>query len=73
MSFQFNSLSEFWYMAGHGPYVWGCYLVTAMLLIYLVVMPLMRHRRFLKQQGRQRRLRERNVKSDVLRSAAAGD
>ena len=59
MNFQFENLSEFWLMAGHGPYVWACYAVTALVLIYLAVTPVRRRKKFLLQLARQQRIAER--------------
>ncbi|WP_345415398.1 heme exporter protein CcmD [Halioxenophilus aromaticivorans] len=56
MNFQFNSLSDFILMAGHGPYVWVCYLVTAVALGYLLISPVMAKSQFLKSLARQERL-----------------
>ncbi len=40
----FDSLQAFWYMAGHGAYVWGAYGVTALMLVMLVWRPIARAR-----------------------------
>lgn len=50
MSFQFDSLQDFLQMSGHGPYVWACYGITFVVLLYLVLRPLSRRRRFIRQQ-----------------------
>lgn len=57
MNFQFDSLYQFWYMNGHGPYVWASYGIAALVLVYLVAAPLWRKKRFLRRErGRLRRL-----------------
>ena len=56
MKFQFDSLHEFIQMAGHGPYVWSCYLITIAFLVFLIVNPVFKHRKFLQVQNRQQRL-----------------
>ncbi|MBU2955282.1 heme exporter protein CcmD [Marinobacter sp. F3R08] len=33
----FDSLSAFWVMEGHGPYVWSCYAAFFLLMIGLMV------------------------------------
>jgi heme exporter protein D len=35
---QWNSVAEFFAMGGYGPYVWGAYGVTALLLVAELVM-----------------------------------
>lgn len=72
MTFQFESLQAFWTMAGHGPYVWGCYGVTALVLIYLVVSPLRRQKRFLQEQKRLQRVNERRASADGTASGEIG-
>lgn len=59
LSFQFANLVEFWQMAGHGPYVWGCYGLTAAVLIYLAVTPVLRKKKFLAELQRQQKIAER--------------
>lgn len=48
--FQFQDLQSFWWMDGHGPYVWFCYAVTFLGLTFLAVEPSLKKRRFIKQQ-----------------------
>ncbi len=38
----FDSWSDLWVMAGHGPYVWFCYAVFLCVLAVMVVHPLWR-------------------------------
>ncbi len=59
LNFQFGSLSEWWFMAGHGPYVWSCYALTFAVLIWLAVAPRLRRRTFFAQMARQQRVAER--------------
>lgn len=56
MTFQFDSLADLVNMAGHGPYVWVCYLVTALALVYLVVSPVLAQNQFKKAMRRQEKL-----------------
>ncbi len=59
LKFQFANLSEFWQMAGHGPYVWACYGLTALVMVYLIVSPIRRRKQFFQQLVRQQRIAER--------------
>lgn len=56
MQFQFESMAAFWLMDGHGPYVWGAYFITALVLIYLLVSPLVQRNVFFRQQQKLQRL-----------------
>lgn len=51
MGFYFDSLSEFIRMGGHGPYVWLCYLITWGTLLYLLLSPGVRRKRWLRRQA----------------------
>ncbi|GAB2199045.1 heme exporter protein CcmD [Sessilibacter sp. MAH4] len=53
MQFQFDNLSEFFNMAGHGPYVWVCYLVTFIAIGYLLIAPIRTQKKLLKSYKRQ--------------------
>lgn len=63
MTFQFESISDLFAMAGHGPYVWGSYGITAVVMIYLAVSPLRKHKQFLLEQKRLQRIKQRKVTS----------
>lgn len=56
MRFQFQSFADFWLMNGHGPYVWSAYLITAMVLGYLLISAYLQHRLFIKRQRKAQRL-----------------
>lgn len=58
MNFQFHSLSEFAWMAGHGPYVWASYAVMALAIVWLLVNPLRARRQLLREVRRQQRIAE---------------
>ncbi len=45
----FDSLQAAWAMAGHGPYVWASYALFAVVLLALIVSPLTRQRRLLRE------------------------
>ncbi len=51
MSFYFDSLGEFVRMGGHGPYVWVCYFITWGTLLYLLLSPGIRRKRWLRRQA----------------------
>lgn len=53
--FQFESLSEFVQMGGHGTYVWAAYLISLSVLIWLVVSPLHRRRKLVQEVIKQQR------------------
>ncbi|MCB1667932.1 MAG: heme exporter protein CcmD [Porticoccaceae bacterium] len=52
MKFQFESLSDFLQMSGHGPYVWMAYGVGAAVMIWLIVRPVVRRREVLRNIAR---------------------
>ena len=47
------SLSEFFYMGGYGFYVWFSYGITAVVLLLNVVLPVLRHRKLIRQTKAQ--------------------
>ncbi|UZJ45396.1 heme exporter protein CcmD [Marinimicrobium sp. C6131] len=51
MGFYFDSFGEFLRMGGHGPYVWVCYLITWGTLLYLLLSPGIRRKRWLRRQA----------------------
>jgi heme exporter protein D len=53
--FQFESINDFIQMGGHGYYVWSAYLISLSVLIWLVVSPLQRKRKFMQKMIRQQR------------------
>ena len=40
----FQTWSAVWHMEGHGPYVWGAYSLTALVIVLLVLSPWVRAR-----------------------------
>ena len=48
-SFQFDSLHQLFWMDGHGPYVWGCYAIALVAILFLVCSPIVRRRQFLRE------------------------
>ncbi len=61
----FSSLSELWQMAGHGPYVWSSFGVSALVLAGLLLESLRRNRaaRALVASATRRRQAERQHSS----------
>lgn len=51
--FQFESIQEFIQMGGHGPYVWSAYVISLSVLIWLIVSPLRRKTKLLKDIARE--------------------
>ena len=54
----FESFSAFLAMGGHGPYVWSCYGLTLLVLLFNGLAPGRRQRRFLREQGARQRRQE---------------
>jgi heme exporter protein D len=46
----FASLNELFYMDGHGVYVWAVYAVAVSIIGVLAVSPLLRRRRFVRDE-----------------------
>jgi len=61
--FQFDSFADFLIMDGHGVYVWVSYLVTLLVMVWLVIWPLIASRQtrnaLRRSQARQQRFAER--------------
>ena len=53
MSFQFESLAEFFAMNGHGAFVWGSYGFSLLCLLLLIFIPHWRRKQFVKEQRRR--------------------
>lgn len=56
MQFQFESLAAFWQMAGHGPYVWACYAIVLVCLVWVFYAPIRRRKQLFAQIERQQRI-----------------
>lgn len=63
MQFQFDNLAEFFNMAGHGPYVWMCYLITFIAIGYLLISPIRTQKKLLQSYKRQEQVAQ-SEKSD---------
>lgn len=48
LEFAFANLSEFFWMKGHGYYVWSSYAITFVVIGIMVVIPQLRRRSFVK-------------------------
>lgn len=58
---EFSTLSEFIAMGGHGPYVWLSYGLTALIIVFNVVQPMLRRRRLMKEQAQRLRREKRHA------------
>ncbi|WP_116365092.1 heme exporter protein CcmD [Parahaliea mediterranea] len=54
----FDSLHAALAMEGHGPFVWGAYAITALVLLTLLVSPVLRARRLRRELAGDIRRRE---------------
>ncbi|GAA6153066.1 heme exporter protein CcmD [Pseudoteredinibacter isoporae] len=61
MQFRFESFAEFMSMAGHGPYVWACYIAAVIAISYIVLSPMLRKNAIRKQLQRQEKLAEQQA------------
>lgn len=50
IEFRFADLQAFMWMEGHGPYVWACYGLTLVAILFLVFEPQWQKRRFIQRQ-----------------------
>ncbi|MBU2707091.1 heme exporter protein CcmD [Zooshikella marina] len=51
----FESWADFWAMGKHGLYVWSCYGIAAVVMIYNIWVPLAQQKRFKQRYLRQLR------------------
>lgn len=49
----FDSLTELWTMAGHGPYVWAAYAISFIVLAALIMLPAKHYRQQLRHIRQQ--------------------
>ena len=71
MRFYFDNAADFWWMSGHGPYVWACYGVTLIVLIALAMGPTLRRAKFIQQQ--RALLARQNVAPDAAQEVKADE
>jgi len=64
MNFQFDSLSDFMTMSGHGAFVWASYMVTFLALLIMVVIPVIQKKQ-MRQQLQRQRIIEKGKKKTV--------
>lgn len=69
--FQFDNLTAFVAMGGHGPYVWAAYGVGLLVMAWLVIRPMLQKRRFLTRFPRSREQSDIAVNSAGKVSATA--
>ncbi len=60
---QFDSLAAALAMGGHGAYVWAVAVVTLWVIVYLLLAPVLRSRRFMQEQRGVLRRARREVGS----------
>ncbi|KZZ44230.1 MAG: heme exporter protein CcmD [Saccharospirillaceae bacterium] len=66
---QFDSIAEFIAMGGHGFYVWLAYGLTAAIILFNVMAPVIARRKLIKEQSqRLRRERGRSAKKSQVES-----
>ena len=66
---QFDSIAEFIAMGGHGFYVWLAYGLTAAIILFNVMAPVIARRKLIKEQSqRLRRERARSAKKSQVES-----
>lgn len=63
MELQFQSFAAFIAMGKHGFYVWLAYGLTALVIIWNVLQPVLQRRRLLKQQAQQLRREKKHASS----------
>jgi heme exporter protein D len=61
LAVQFDSLSAALAMDGHGTYVWTVALFTLVIVVYLLLAPVLRSRRFIEEQRGVLRREEREA------------
>ena len=54
----FDSLEALLYMDGHGAFVWSAYLITVVVIAFLLLAPRRRQRRFLQRLGGEARCQQ---------------
>jgi heme exporter protein D len=58
MKFQFESIVDLFQMSGHGPYVWGSYIITFLVVGILIYIPYKLKREIVVQLKRQQKLED---------------
>jgi heme exporter protein D len=58
MKFQFESIVDLFQMSGHGPYVWGSYIITFLVVGILIYIPYKLKREIVVQLKRQQKLKD---------------
>ncbi len=65
MQFRFDSLAEFIQMAGHGPYVWACYLAGLLAISYILMSPGLKTKALRQQAEQMHKRRSQAAKSET--------
>jgi|GEM_PF-190862 len=68
----FDSLSEIWTMAGHGPYVWTCYGVFLLAMLLLASVSVKSHRQQLRDLGHDQQRASTSEQSSNAGESFAG-
>lgn len=66
MKFQFETLSEFFVMGGHGGFVFASFGVSILVLIYLVLAPKLERSRFVKHMHSKAKRETQHQPDEVL-------
>ena len=66
MSFQFASVEAFFAMGGHGIFVWLSYLITLLVLMWLIASPLMRSRQLRRALQRRAAGAKQPVSEEII-------
>jgi heme exporter protein D len=56
MKFQFENIADLFQMSGHGPYVWGSFIITFLVVGILAYIPYKSKRDIVAQLKRQQKL-----------------
>ncbi|MBL4827267.1 MAG: heme exporter protein CcmD [Spongiibacteraceae bacterium] len=64
---QFDSLSALIDMEGHGPFVWSVYIIALVILLWLMLSPWLKNKRFFSQESMRLR-REQAQKTSLPQS-----
>ncbi|MFV1984529.1 MAG: heme exporter protein CcmD [Thiohalomonadales bacterium] len=55
------TLSEFFYMGGHAGYVWSAYGITAVVMTWVIVGPILQRKKIIKTLARKIKRQEANI------------
>jgi len=55
------TVSEFFYMGGHAAYVWSAYGITAVVMTWVIVGPIIQRKKIIKELTRKINRQEANI------------